>query len=168
MPRLRILAGPSPAEAVPISANDGVAHDIKSPYFEGRVCVFIRYEDELSASKSSRPASRASRKSADSSTESVVPDTAARYFDSPERRSSTWSIQVEGTFVWPHLLMWKSALTTSAGRFLQPVSSDDVLFGNTFERPLKLPWGSGAALKFMKCVVFVLDLLFLLVLTRHV
>ena len=30
--------------------------------------------------------------------------------------------------------------------------ADDVMFGNTFDRPLKLPWGSGAALKFMKCV----------------
>ena len=37
-----------------------------------------------------------------------------------------------------------------AGRFLRPISADDVLFGNTFDRPLKLPWGSGAALKFMQ------------------
>jgi Protein of unknown function (DUF1769) len=36
------------------------------------------------------------------------------------------------------------------GRFLRPISADDVLFGNTFDRPLKLPWGSGAALKFMQ------------------
>lgn len=36
------------------------------------------------------------------------------------------------------------------GRFLEHHSSDDILFGNTFDRPLKLPWGSGAALKFMK------------------
>ena len=27
------------------------------------------------------------------------------------------------------------------------------MFGNTFDRPLKLPWGSGAALKFMKWVL---------------
>ena len=26
------------------------------------------------------------------------------------------------------------------------------MFGNTFDRPLKLPWGSGAALKFMQYV----------------
>ncbi len=38
------------------------------------------------------------------------------------------------------------------GRFLRPMSADDVLFGNTFDRPLKLPWGSGAALKFMQYV----------------
>jgi len=35
------------------------------------------------------------------------------------------------------------------GQFLQEYSADDVLFGNTFDRPLRLPWGSGAALKFM-------------------
>lgn len=50
------------------------------------------------------------------------------YFD--KRRGVTWSIQVQG-------------------RFLQPRSSDDILFGNTFERPLKLPWLFGAALRFM-------------------
>ena len=26
------------------------------------------------------------------------------------------------------------------------------MFGNTFDRPLELPWGSGAALKFMQYV----------------
>jgi hypothetical protein len=36
------------------------------------------------------------------------------------------------------------------GRFLKPYSADDILFGNTFDKPLKLPWGSSAALKFMK------------------
>jgi hypothetical protein len=40
------------------------------------------------------------------------------------------------------------------GRFLHPISADDVLFGNTFDRPLKLPWGSGAALKFMQYVPY--------------
>ncbi|KAG5650490.1 hypothetical protein H0H81_012061 [Sphagnurus paluster] len=55
------------------------------------------------------------------------------YFARPERVGVTWSIQVRG-------------------RFLQPVSADDVLFGNTFDRPLGLPWGSGAALKFMNYI----------------
>ncbi|KAJ7072590.1 hypothetical protein C8F01DRAFT_1104472 [Mycena amicta] len=40
----------------------------------------------------------------------------------------------------------------SGGRFLTPRSADDVLFGNIFERPLQLPWGTGAALKFMKLI----------------
>jgi len=52
---------------------------------------------------------------------------------SGERKGVTWSIQVRG-------------------RFLKEISSDDVLFGNTFDRPLKLPWGSSAALKFMNFV----------------
>ncbi|KAH9922891.1 hypothetical protein B0H21DRAFT_701400 [Amylocystis lapponica] len=55
------------------------------------------------------------------------------YFEQEERRGITWSIQVQG-------------------RFLRACSADDVLFGNTFARPLKLPWGFGAALKFMQYV----------------
>ncbi|KAJ6593594.1 hypothetical protein B0H19DRAFT_1205104 [Mycena capillaripes] len=58
---------------------------------------------------------------------------AAEYFGREDRSGVTWSIQVQG-------------------RFLLPRSSDDILFGNIFERPLKLPWGTGAALKFMKYI----------------
>ena len=32
---------------------------------------------------------------------------------------------------------------------MRPICAENVTFGNTFDRPLKLPWGSGAALKFM-------------------
>lgn len=38
------------------------------------------------------------------------------------------------------------------GRFLQPHTADDIMFGNTFDRALKLPWGTSAALKFMRYV----------------
>jgi hypothetical protein len=55
------------------------------------------------------------------------------YFQREERKGITWSIQTQG-------------------RFLRSTSADDVLFGNTFDRPLKLPWGSSAALKFMNFV----------------
>ncbi|KAG5339755.1 UPF0590 protein [Termitomyces sp. T112] len=58
---------------------------------------------------------------------------AYNYFECSERQGITWSIQVQG-------------------RFLEPISADDVLFGNTFDRPLGLPWGSGAALKFMSFI----------------
>ncbi|KAJ7874808.1 hypothetical protein B0H14DRAFT_2717670, partial [Mycena olivaceomarginata] len=58
---------------------------------------------------------------------------AVEYFGREDRSGVTWSIQVQG-------------------RFLSPRSSDDILFGNIFERPLKLPWGTGAALKFMKYI----------------
>jgi hypothetical protein len=57
----------------------------------------------------------------------------SEYFQRPNRKDVTWSIQVQG-------------------RFLENHSADDILFGNTFDRPLKLPWGSGAALKFMNYV----------------
>ncbi|KZV65332.1 DUF1769-domain-containing protein [Peniophora sp. CONT] len=53
------------------------------------------------------------------------------YFEREDRAGVTWSIQFQG-------------------RFLQEICADDILFGNTFDRPLQLPWGSSAALKFMK------------------
>lgn len=62
------------------------------------------------------------------------------------------------------LLVWRWP-TLSTGRFLQTHSADDILFGNTFDRPLKLPWGSGAALKFMKYAL--LPPLLVAVLTFH-
>jgi len=51
-----------------------------------------------------------------------------------DRKGATWSIEVTGRFL------------------VEGITADDVLFGNTFDRPLKLPWGSGAALKFMNLV----------------
>lgn len=55
------------------------------------------------------------------------------YFERKERKGITWSIQVRG-------------------RFLQPRCSNDILFGNVFMRPLKLPWIFSAALRFMKYI----------------
>ncbi|THG98744.1 hypothetical protein EW145_g7375 [Phellinidium pouzarii] len=55
------------------------------------------------------------------------------YFERPDRQGITWSIQVQG-------------------RFLQKQTADDILFGNTFDRPLKLPWGASAALIFMNFI----------------
>jgi len=57
----------------------------------------------------------------------------SEYFDREDRRGITWSIQVQG-------------------RFLKPFSADDIMFGNTFDRPLHLPWGSNVALKFMNYI----------------
>ena len=45
------------------------------------------------------------------------------------------------------------------GRFLETMCADDILFGNIFDRPFKLPWGFSAALKFMKYVPPVVPLL---------
>jgi hypothetical protein len=66
----------------------------------------------------------------DFGTENAVGDS---YFQSSERAGVTWSIQAQG-------------------RFLQGHSGNDILFGNTFDHPLNLPWGSGAALKLMSYV----------------
>jgi len=62
----------------------------------------------------------------------------SEYFHREDRQGITWSIQVQG-------------------RFLKPYSADDILFGNTFDRPLNLPWGSNVGLKFMKFIDPTLD-----------
>jgi len=53
------------------------------------------------------------------------------YFDDEARAGVTWSIQARG-------------------RFLKEYSADDILFGNVFDKSLKLPPGSSVALKLMK------------------
>jgi len=133
MPRLRVVAGPSLDALVPISVNSGVPHDIVSDAFEGQIIAHIKDfpDDEGNA----------------------LPN---EYFDREDRKGVTWSIQVQGMYVafvqvghtpraWPATL----TVLLYIGRFLRPISADDVLFGNTFDRPLKLPWGSSTALKFM-------------------
>ncbi|KZV90060.1 hypothetical protein EXIGLDRAFT_838086 [Exidia glandulosa HHB12029] len=111
MPRLRVFVGSSSDNLQPIEVNQpaGSAYPVSSDAFEGRIAVFLRYEDE--------PHDRE----------------AANYFRAPERENVTWSIQVQG-------------------RFLQPRQSDTILFGNTFDHSLKLPYGTGAILKFMNVV----------------
>lgn len=74
MPRLRVLAGPSTSELVPIVANSGVPLKIKSDVFEGSVVVYIKgFVDEAGR----------------------VGD--SPYFEQEERKGITWSIQVQGT-----------------------------------------------------------------------
>jgi len=112
MPRLRVLAGPTPASLVPISnlVNTDTPHIISTDQFEGHVVVNIKgFTDP----------------------QGQVLD--SEYFQRLDRKDITWSIQVQG-------------------RFLEHHSADDILFGNTFDRPLKLPWGSSAALKFMNYI----------------
>jgi hypothetical protein len=58
-------------------------------------------------------------------------DISEPYFLSSERAGVTWSIQAQG-------------------RFLRSYTADDILFGNTFDDPISLPWGSGAVLALMK------------------
>ncbi|KAJ7690700.1 hypothetical protein B0H17DRAFT_1064515 [Mycena rosella] len=117
MPKLRVMAGPTPYNLTPITSlvNTNTPHRIvaeDASGWEGDVLVFIKGFNQEDPSLDSTPE-------------------AEQYFS--KRDGVTWSIQVRG-------------------RFLSPRSSDDVLFGNIFERPLKLPWGTGAALKFMKYI----------------
>ncbi|EFP93299.2 uncharacterized protein PGTG_19067 [Puccinia graminis f. sp. tritici CRL 75-36-700-3] len=58
----------------------------------------------------------------------IYRDTETNYF--ANWTDVTWSIQIQG-------------------RFLQPTSADDCVFGNTFDKPIRdrLPFGTGAALK---------------------
>ena len=161
-PRLRVLAGTSPDAMVPIThiVNTGTAHRVSSSLFEGEIAAYIKGfpSNERSGVAQSRGEE-------------------SEYFRRGDRTGVTWSIQVKGVslerlffFLWksvigiayfPLLVFLQPVLSMtvanyfSLGRFLVPHSADDILFGNTFDRPLKLPWGTGAVLKFMKSISFI-------------
>ncbi|KAI0716744.1 hypothetical protein C8Q76DRAFT_725459 [Earliella scabrosa] len=108
MPRLRILAGPSLNDLVPIHANTNTPVQVNSDVFEGQLAVYIKgFADE----------------------EGKVRD--SEYFR--KRSGVTWSIQMQG-------------------RFLREYTADDLLFGNVFDRSLKLPWVFSVAVKFMNFI----------------
>lgn len=114
---------------VPITSlvNTNKAHRLSSELFEGQIVANIKgFTDP----------------------EGRVMD--SEYFARSDRQGITWSIQVQGKAV-VHRVVGR-ALTNLCvvGRFLNTYSADNILFGNTFDRPLKLPWGSSAALKFMQ------------------
>lgn len=73
MPRLRVLAGPSTDSLVPISPNTNKAHIIRSDGFEGKVVVHIKNFPDPDGN--------------------VLE---SEYFDRDDRRSVTWSIQIQG------------------------------------------------------------------------
>lgn len=75
MPRLRVLAGPTPTSLVPISniVNTDTPHSISTDRFEGQVVVNIKGFTD--------PQGR-------------VVDT--EYFQRLDRKDITWSIQVQG------------------------------------------------------------------------
>ena len=127
MPKLRVLVGPNANDLTPIShlVNTFKTHRISSDRFDGEVCVHVKGFVGDDGQLRDSPYFNGGKDNATSSN--------GKGKGSGERKGVTWSIQVRG-------------------RFLKEISSDDVLFGNTFDRPLKLPWGSSAALKFMKFV----------------
>lgn len=74
MPRLRVLAGRSLDDLVPIEANSGLPLYVKSDAFEGQIAVYIKgFADENGNIGHSS------------------------YFDQKARKGITWSIQVQGT-----------------------------------------------------------------------
>lgn len=76
MPRLRVLAGESHDSLKPISANKSGGYKIKTAAFEGEISVFLK--------------NFVSEHGEQSSTD---------YFDHPERKGCTWSIQARGTIL---------------------------------------------------------------------
>ncbi len=48
----------------------------------------------------------------------------------------------------------EGSLVGATGRFLTPISAEDLEFGNVFEKEIasKLPWGSSIAMKFIRSV----------------
>ena len=73
MPRLRVLAGPSPDSLRHICANTNKPHAINSELFEGLVVVHVKgFPDEQGNVLESE------------------------YFDREDRQGVTWSIQVQG------------------------------------------------------------------------
>jgi hypothetical protein len=134
MPRLSVVAGPSLDALVPITVNSGIPHNIVSDAFEGQILAYIKgFTDEEGDGLQSEN----------------------EYFQREDRKGITWSIQTQGTSPLCRARNDRDRRALAyTGRFLRPISADDVLFGNTFDRPLKLPWGSGAALKFMQYVSY--------------
>ena len=75
MPRLRVLAGPSAEDLVPVTdvVNTGQAYPIVSEHFEGKIAIYVK---NFVDPKGRRLTSE--------------------YFEREDRRGITWSIQVQG------------------------------------------------------------------------
>ncbi|KIK25928.1 hypothetical protein PISMIDRAFT_314313 [Pisolithus microcarpus 441] len=112
MPGLRVRAGTCVEDLQDITelVNTGRAHPFRSEQFEGQVAIYIKGFRNSHGQPSY-----------------------SEYFQRPDRKGITWSVQVKG-------------------RFLRPRSANEILLGNTFDRALSLPWGSSLALQFAKFV----------------
>jgi hypothetical protein len=88
-PRLRVLVGPDPSSLQPVTSlvNSGKAFKIQSEAFDGELALFIKGFPGEDAN-----------------------DTAAAdaYFDAPDRKGKTWSIQVRGALPLFHLAVCAS------------------------------------------------------------
>lgn len=115
--RLRVLAGGSKETLVPVQVNDD-AHplEVKSERFEGRVTVRIK---NYPGSSSDKPDDNPPASGTDAAPHS------SRYFEEDYGRNATWSIQFQG-------------------RFLEPISADDLVWGNEFDWPVRVRGRFGA------------------------
>ncbi|KAA1129061.1 hypothetical protein PGTUg99_026933 [Puccinia graminis f. sp. tritici] len=148
-PRFDILAGSSLDELsrVKVNADRSGPLAIKTKSFEGNLTVRMKDFADYNGD--------------------IYRDTETNYF--ANWTDVTWSIQIQGqSTACPSesskqidvvtrlniadelsLALENTVLGGTLGRFLQPTSADDCVFGNTFDKPIRdrLPFGTGAALK---------------------
>ncbi len=136
-PKFRVLAGPNSHSLSPLDLNTdstdaSTFFKIKTEDFEGRIVGNIKGYADVDGN--------------------IIN---SKYFDREDRKKegATWSIQVQGEDAQSPLLNMADK-TGTLGRFLKSISADDVMFGNTFDRPLKLPWGTSAAMQFARYLQF--------------
>lgn len=75
MPRLRVLAGPTAEDLVPVThiVNTGQAYTIVSQYFEGKIAIYVKNFVDPNGRRLT-----------------------SEYFEREDRKGITWSIQVQG------------------------------------------------------------------------
>lgn len=71
-----VSIGPSPSQLTPYPVNEGTWREVKTPLFEGRVCVYVKGYVDKEGSTVETP-----------------------YFDAQGRKQVTWSMQVQGARV---------------------------------------------------------------------
>lgn len=142
MPGLRVLAGTDLDNLVVIDEliNSGKSHSLCSDIFDGQIVCNIQVCHPALVRNATHNTTGLPGQQWQCSRQRILPPSrqAGHHMEHPSSRS------VISNTTFPRLIV--------PGRFLKEYSSDDILFGNTFDRPLNLPWGSGVALKFMKCV----------------
>jgi hypothetical protein len=76
------------------------------------------------------------------------------YFGQPGREGSTYALVVKGKSRLSALknTSFSDLESVISGKHLGPISANDLLFGNVFEKPIRssLPWGTSIAMKFIK------------------
>jgi hypothetical protein len=127
--RLRVLVGPSLAQQVPITPNDDECPgEVHGDHFEGQVWVRIRNCEAFSASTASGPGLESESRSASAA---LAPRNAPYFTNAPKM---TFSMVIRG-------------------RFRQPLASDNLVFGNVFDAPIRLPLGVGLGVHIMRIFI---------------